>query len=410
MGIDVDRGLKAMNDLNATIDMITSSEPPQDPKAITKAFVAMVGPPARGKSASFNIICDRFASSNITMINAGSLRRKWEADIKAYDDAYFRQIMFNAIGHAVPEAEDIVNKLTLWKNQPTTSAIPGDLFKHLQVLNNIFAKVCWETGMDMLNNGVVDICVFDATNTDCDRRSQLLQSFRQKHMDSTDFVFVENLCSNKRQLFRNFASKLKASSDYNKYFTDATHEEIQELVKLYTQSESCIEDIFNIDVEALEGLQERFVFHMRDIITRDITSYQMKYKPLNAACNRDSPDSTIDGMTGTNEYYVQIINKVCVPDETSPSTIINSNVQDADLLERFRNYVVGSDGANYEDEKRYVFTDADFDKVMTTLDVLPTVRRSAADSGMVGGGTSTHAFILPSILALCTILSSIVPR
>ena len=402
MTSSIDAGIAAMNALNSRIDEIEDSSPGAgDTQYIQKAFIAMVGPPARGKSSSFEVLCEYFIDTrnlSVCMVNAGSLRRKWELDVKTEDNETFGSLMRNVVGNN-PDANEIVDRLIEWKERPETTAIPGDLFRHLKVLNNVFAKVCWEIGMAMISDGQVDVCVFDATNTDCERRQNLLESFRAagSGLDDADFLFIENLCSNKKQLFRNFASKLKASNDYNKYFEEYTTDQIMELVDEYTAYDDCIERILEDPIQGNgdDDLRPLFVEHMTDIIMRDITSYQAKYIPLHVAC-ADTGLSTID-MMGPREYYAQVINKACAKSDGPKTTIINSNMHDGPLLERFRDYTVGPSGANYESELRYTFTSSDYEKVMAAL-------------RPQSGGRKQQSYLLPLALLFATVVSSMCPR
>jgi len=374
---DVEHGLAAMGRLEEEISKVQDSGTISSTDDVAPAFIAMVGPPARGKSASFDVLCElydrRGRLDRVCMLNAGELRRAWETSVKSVDTEDFEFMMRGIVGNRDPA---VVRDLVAWKEDSSSGAIPGELFKHVQALNNVFARICWTKGMKMLKDGSKDVCVFDATNTDCGRRDALLDDFRSERLADAgvSFLFLENLCANRRRLFRNFASKLTASKDYRAHFLKYPAAAIEGFVDEFSDSEDDPVESVLLVADIAEkyggvargfGLDEDFVIlfalHMRDIIMRDVTSYQMKYVPLHTRCPGN--DSTIDRLD-QSEFYMQVVNRVCSAGDV---TVINTNIGDGELVNSFREYVVGSKGADYDNELRYRFVEDDVLAVMAEL-------------------------------------------
>jgi hypothetical protein len=78
-------------------------------------------------------------------------------------------------------SQTITDELTEWAedDDADNTAIPGGLFGNVSVLNEVFAKLCWSKGMEMLSNGESRFVIFDATNTNCPRRDAVIDDFEK---------------------------------------------------------------------------------------------------------------------------------------------------------------------------------------------------------------------------------------
>ena len=125
------------------------------------AFIAMVGPPARGKSASYDVIntfvqeTTRGAKSAI-LYNAGDFRRIWEQYVyNTFDNNYTgfsEYLVSKKILTSAFVDDTVISALTTWLHSDRSSTpqtahpIPGSVFKLFGNINNIFHFFCDLTG------------------------------------------------------------------------------------------------------------------------------------------------------------------------------------------------------------------------------------------------------------------------
>ena len=174
-------------------------------------LVVMVGPPARGKSATFKKLQRVFRG--ISMINAGDVRRNFEHTMKKNVD---KKRMLNVIMSYCedPMDDDVRDEMELWLLDEAVTAIPGKIFEKFRKLNEKFAEICIGKAIDSLEEG--NHVFFDATNTDIARRELLIRKFTEvvRLNPERRLLFIENICINTHQLLTNFKSKLTDSGDY----------------------------------------------------------------------------------------------------------------------------------------------------------------------------------------------------
>ncbi len=80
------------------------------------------------------------------------------------------------------------------------------------------------------------------------------------------------------------------------------------------------------------------------------------------------------------ERYMQVVNAVC---STARRTVVQTDLEDAGVVRAFREYQVGSAGANYSHTARYTFTQDDFNAVTRAIEARTTPRVSQPQPGQL---------------------------
>lgn len=285
-------------------------------------FVAMVGPPARGKSATFAFLQQYFANYNrsVYLFNAGDYRRVWEKQVKRIYktnvDAFIKMCYDKKLTE--PNALQPYRLALMKWLKSKQSAIPGDIFGAFKSLNNEFAMVCIRDAMKYMEKNKV--VVFDATNTDISRRETIMNVFATANQPSKKLLFIENICFDEKQLKENFLSKLLESSDYkNEVKNDCAKQIVRDKLKLSQIIHKIIEkyDLLElpcqqVNTTELNECEHTVIASMQDITTRD-SGYLKKYVPLHVAQN--GLKSTIYSIRRNKRKdigYIQLINSVCL--------------------------------------------------------------------------------------------------
>lgn len=287
-------------------------------------FIAMVSPPSRGKSSSFNFLRKYFATYNrsVYLFNLGDTRRVWEIQIKKiykHDVDGFISLCENKKfvkrGSLEPYRETL--KTWLKSSQP---AIPGNVFGEFKTLNNEFATVGIKQAMEYMEKGKV--VVLDATNTDIARRDYIIDEFKSVKSSMKKLIFIENICFDTNQLQLNFMSKLTESSDYKAAVKGACEPEAEKKGKpLKSVIHSIIEnyhllDMPNAQFEDDKSCKSVVVASMQDITTRDL-GYLNKYVPMHVAKNGSkSTIYTIRRNKTKDIGYIQLVNMVCLKNKS----------------------------------------------------------------------------------------------
>lgn len=332
-------------------------------------FIAMVGPPARGKSATYNTIQSYLEKFNKSawLYNAGDFRRVWEDQVKAHFNSNvdaFIQFCYKKKFAQQDSLESHREELLNWLSG-RIKAIPGNVFAHFKQLNEEFARVCIKEANKKVNTG--EIIVLDATNTDIPRREYIINEFKKNRSKNKTLLFVENICFNEQQLKKNFSSKLTESGDYK----TQVHEKCKNLVKQGKPLTNIINNVteeFNLlDLPCRvsngkeSNCQQTIIESMTDIVSRDM-GYLKKYVPLHIA--KDGKWSTVYTIRRNktkNIGFLQILNYICTTGRKKHS-LFYSNIQhkDGSLVD----YLVNADvtkeiKSSYGQKNRVIVTKSD---------------------------------------------------
>ena len=305
-------------------------------------FIAMVGPPARGKSATYNIIqsyleqFDRYAY----LYNAGDFRRVWEDEVKKHFksnvDAFISfcyKKQFAKKDTLEPHREDLLNWLT-----GKIKAIPGNVFSHFKDLNEEFARVCIREANKKVNAG--EIIVLDATNTDIPRREYIINEFKKGRNKNKTLLFIENICFNEKQLKKNFSSKLTESGDYKTQVNQnckklvTPKRNIHEIIDSVTEHFNLLYLPCKTQNGNVNQCENTILDSMIDIVSRDM-GYLKKYVPLHVSANgKWSTIYTIRRNKDKNIGFLQLLNHICLP-ENKRNSLFYSNIkhQDGNLID-----------------------------------------------------------------------------
>lgn len=291
-------------------------------------FIAMVGPPARGKSATFEVLHLYYTQGprarSVTMYNAGDFRRKWEIEVKRKYSALgvdkFIELCRDK-GYA-SDASLLKHRADLrrWLQDAKTSAIPGHVFADFKSLNDAFAKVCINEGIKSVAAG--NIVVLDATNTDIARRRYIIKRFQTKLEEANNkraamphrLLFIENVCFDPSRLMKNFSSKLLGSGDYKEQVRHDCQgvRPLEATITRYLRQQDLLELPCKLISKGVAGGCEYTVLKsMKDITSRD-RGYLAKYAPLHVS--KDRKRSTISSIVASNSRYIgyiQILNAAC---------------------------------------------------------------------------------------------------
>jgi 6-phosphofructo-2-kinase len=387
MGSSVEVGLVRMSSMGKHIaEMPVRLPAPEavdelEGSALRPVFVALVGPPGRGKSASIaDLLVPHFRQRGFAAIqvwNAGEVRRAWER---------------HALTHAgVIEAlrGDLAAALAPWRTEAAAAlhhvAVPEAVFRDFPELNERFAAFCLSHGLARLaasaERRAPCVFIFDATNTDCARRSAIIEQFKGARAGGADIdlVFLENICPDPAQLLRNFTNKLTISGDFaprfarmscaqalantatrglNQDFAVSDHPSgcehaIAWLVR--TPHAQVAERVRSILIAAgtpdcdAAPCAEAYAEAMASIATRDITAYQTKYTPLHVPA-QPGGQSTIDELDAINAAvglqrpvaaFVQVVHLASAACPQRKKTV-SSNYPDVSLLCKVREHNMGA--------------------------------------------------------------------
>lgn len=320
-------------------------------------FVAMVGPPARGKSATFAFLQRYFAKYNrsVYLFNAGDYRRVWEKQVKkiykknvdGFINMCYEKKLANQ-GALQP------HRLTLMKwLKSTQPAIPGEVFSSFKNLNNEFASVCIKDAMEYMEKGKV--VVLDATNTDIARREFIISQFKEVKNPSRKLLFVENICFSEKQLKGNFMSKLLESSDYKGQvrqdcgsMTDNLPNIIKKIIENYDLLDMPCQ---KFNTKSLTPCEATVLESMKDITTRDM-GYLTKYVPMHVSKKGSkSTVYTIKRNKSKDIGYIQIVNMVCLKD--NHSSIYKTNLKAAKDKMGIAEYLVSVKVTDEENASSY---------------------------------------------------------
>lgn len=403
--------MEAFAKLNAQLSTVTdntSSMPRHEP--LRRAFVAMVAPPGRGKSGTLTaltaLMVERAGgdATRVRVFNAGDVRRVWETGMKAAGSEWFESYV-STLGLS----KDGMDGLRSWHGNASAKSIPGDVFSKVSKLNEVFATLCWTTGLELLASGRADFIVFDATNTNCARRDSIISAFQDARLGAdVGLVFVENICTNQHRLLLNYASKLTASTDFRAHYADVNVSE--RLIRDAMDAVCEVADDRGVPTLSLvyddafgeivrEVVEDRamaadIVADIRDILTRDLTAYQTKYVPMHVPC-APGAESTIDALAKGGHIYVQNVNSVC---SFSGETMVHTNTSDHELVEVIKSIIVGEVSADYDSSMRHHFDERE---VLLAM--------SVHAPRLVGGGSRIAAPAALS-LALVTVVMALMPR
>lgn len=291
-------------------------------------FIAMVGPPARGKSATFDVLQRYFTQGpharSVTMYNAGDFRRKWEIQVKErYStlgvDKFIDMCRDKGYASAASLSRHRAD-LKRWLQDAKAPAIPGHVFADFKALNEAFAKVCINEGIRSVAAG--NIVVLDATNTDIARRGYIIKRFQHVIVDKTRkrimphrLLFIENVCFDPARLMKNFSSKLLESGDYKEQVRKdcaGVRPTLDAAITRYLRRQDLLElPCKLISKGVADGCEYTVLKSMKDITSRD-RGYLTKYAPLHVS--KDRKRSTIATIVATNSRYIgyiQILNAAC---------------------------------------------------------------------------------------------------
>ena len=439
-------------------------------------FVALVGPPGRGKSAAMDVLVPFFKNhfgletdaeveAQIQVWNAGEIRRVWESTVKRKDESG-ELINIDHLEGLRSFSEETRADLVEWAMDPSAKAIPASLYQNVSALNEAFAQICIREGFARLARGDVSVILFDATNTNCARREDIMDAMHLANDEGTvSLMFFENMCPNQERLFRNFASKLCGSGDYKHHYDKDTCPEFREvlvedclqalrdiddhrpLLEVFLMRRRDVEDrvlhtvpqnasALGIDEGRADEMTRHFLADMLDITERDILSYQTKYRPLHAPCVANaSPraDSTITLVNAYNEAneakavgnagengvngsitYMQVINEACTANGDQTRTIDNIAEGDSlQLQDAVRRYNVSSKGANYDSKLKRKFTGDEDAILQSVMDMCGQARGGGhvyTNRAVRGGAASTLLGMLPvaATSVLVTLVAALV--
>jgi hypothetical protein len=287
-------------------------------------LIVTVGPPARGKSATYSAVCEILQAPaqsvtpvRVMLYNAGDVRRLWEQSVKSrYSRAPAKEV--TAFLHKMKKkgllskeaGEKVAGQFREWLSSEASSAIPGSIFRHFAGLNELFAQACYSEAIKAAREG--GMAFFDATNTDRKRRSDILEAFGRDGGDA-QLLFLENICLSVQQLKNNFWSKLTTSGDYKGLVTSACkgRDPPRDSTSLFDY------ELLATAKEESNVCRKTVVHSMADITSRD-KGYLLKYVPLHKDEGPGQP-STIHQMRELNAQsprygYVQAIVPQCLTD------------------------------------------------------------------------------------------------
>lgn len=286
-------------------------------------LVVMVGPPARGKSATFNKLTKVFR--DIAMINAGDVRRVYETELKkryrtATDHAK-KDALLNKLMEYCSNKER-KQEMMDWLKNDTSTAIPGGAFKDFADLNEKFAVICLDKAMAMLNEN--KSVFFDATNTTIERRKKIIDTFLNSNSTSKKnrLLFIENICTNQIQLKKNFISKLAESGDY-KGEVNKKCKKNNANSNVVTRASAVVKNTSLYEIPNMQKNDDEcrmaVINALADILTRDY-GYVRKYVPMNSN-KGPSGESTLTTIRAANKKtknkniaFLQLVLRMCLPE------------------------------------------------------------------------------------------------
>ncbi len=291
-------------------------------------FIAMVGPPARGKSATFDVLQRYFthgpSARSVTMYNAGDFRRTWEIKVKEKYSTLGVDKFIDLCRDKGYASDANLNRhradLKRWLQDAKAPAIPGHVFADFKALNEAFAKVCINEGIKAVASG--NIVVLDATNTDIARRRYIMKRFQTVIVDKAHkkanqhrLLFIENVCFDPARLMKNFSSKLLESGDYKDQVRKdcaGVRPSLEAAITRYLERQDLLELPCKVISKGVtDGCEYTVLKSMKDITSRD-RGYLAKYEPLHVS--KSKKRSTIATIVAANSKYIgyiQILNAAC---------------------------------------------------------------------------------------------------